>query len=304
MGTQVQVITYTYYFIDTDIFENEYEEELREDHDTREDIIRHGLVVSMWLDDVLIGECFGISPDAYVKQICSRQGYWSESDRIEDVNMEDNESIYVWSTTILPHFQGLGYGKKLREEFARYASEKGYAKLVGHATSIDMFTIVKRMGAIDHEKGMHRNWYDTNRTAYFYTQFLTQTKDWNCGPFALAYLLEMKEHTYNTHDLEISLHTTPERGTDPQDIEKFLAHKQIPYKVLGTKLEPNSIIDITVSTPKGEEGHWITIIEKSRGFHLWKVYDPDKGVDTYSEEFILNRWYSTRYGKFLGFALL
>ena len=305
METTTMKISFTNDFIATDRFEREYEEELREDPEVREDIIRHGLVVNMFLDDVLIGECFGISPSNYVLLVDKGQGFYhSEEDAIDDVDMNDRESVYVWSTTILFPFRGLGYGKKLREEFAKYASYKGYAKLVGHATSMDIFTIVKRMGAIDHEKGMHRNWFGTNRTAYFYTQFLPQTKEWNCGPFALAYLLEMKEHTYNIHDLEISLCTDPERGTDPQYIEKFLAYKQIPFKVVGKKLEPNSIIDITVDTPEGKEGHWITVIGEVPGFYLWKVYDPAIGVVIYSEEFLQNRWYSVRYGKFLGFALL
>jgi GNAT superfamily N-acetyltransferase len=296
-------ISFTNDFIATDRFENEYEEELREEPELREDIIRHGLVVNMFLDDVLIGECFGISPHDYLC-LLSKDITYTQEDYISDVNMSDRESVYVWSTTILPQFRGMGYGKKLREEFARYASYKGYAKLLGHATSQSMVNIVTDLGGIFHEKGVHYDWFGTKRVAHFYTQFLPQTKEWNCGPFALAYLLEMKEHTYNIHDLEISLHTDPERGTDPQYIEKFLAYKQIPFKAVGKKLEPNSIIDITVDTPEGKEGHWITVIGEVPGFHLWKVYDPAIGIVTYSEEFLLNRWYSVRYGKFLGFALL
>jgi len=303
METKTMIISFTNDFIATDRFEREYEEEIREDPEVREEIIRHGLVVNMFLDDVLIGECFGISPHDYLC-LLSKDITYTQEDYISDVDMNDHESVYVWSTTISFPFQGLGYGKKLREEFARYASYKGYAKLVGHATSKSMVHIVKEMGGIFHWAARHELWFGTNRTAHFYTQFLPQTKEWNCGPFALAYLLEMKEHTYNIHDLEISLHTDPERGTDPQYIEKFLAYKQIPFKAVGTKLESNSIIDITVDTPEGKEGHWVTVIGEVPGFHLWKVYDPAIGIVTYSEEFLLNRWYSVRYGKFLGFALL
>ena len=305
METKTMIISFTNDFIATDRFEREYEEEIREGPEVREDIIRHGLVVNMFLDDVLIGECFGISPSNYVLLVDKGQGFYhSEEDAIDDVDMYDRESVYVWSTTILSQFRGMGYGKKLREEFARYASYKGYAKLLGHATSQSMVNIITDLGGIFHEKGVHYDWFGTKRVAHFYTQFLPQTKEWNCGPFALAYLLEMKEHPYNIHDLEISLCTDPERGTDPQYIEKFLAYKQIPFKAVGTKLESNSIIDITVDTPEGKEGHWVTIIGASPGFHLWQVYDPDKGVVIYSEEFLQNRWYSVRYGKFLGFALL
>jgi GNAT superfamily N-acetyltransferase len=304
METETMEISFTNDFIATERFENEYEEELQEDPEVREAIIRHGLVVYMWLDDVLVGECFGISPYECNQLIKEEQIYEGEEDVIADIDMSDRESVYVWSTTLVPQMRGLGYGKVLREEFANYASRKGYAKLVGHATSESMVHIVKEMGGIFHWAARHELWFGTSRTVHFYTQFLPQTKEWNCGPFALAYLLEMKEHTYNIHDLEISLHTGPERGTDPQYIEKFLAYKQIPFKVLGNKLEPNSIIDITVDTPDGKEGHWITVIGEAPGFHLWKVYDPAIGVITYSEEFLLNRWYSVRYGKFLGFALL
>jgi GNAT superfamily N-acetyltransferase len=303
MGTQVQVVTYSFNYIDTPIFEEEYEEELREDEQTRRDIISNGLVVYMWLDETLIGECYGITPYEYAYAIDQGQGFYDEEDAISDVDMSDRESVYVWSTTILPQYQGGGYGRKLREEFARYASEKGYAKLVGHATTQTMVHIARSQGAIFHLKGIHEEWFGTKRTAHFYTQFLPQTKDWNCGPTALAYLLEMKEHTYGIHTLEVSLHSNPEEGTSPANIKKFLEYKKIPFKEMRKELVPNSIIDITVDG----DGHWITLIKKTEKMaDVWWVFDawPGEGYKVIDEKYLMENWHSPRYGKYCGYTLL
>jgi GNAT superfamily N-acetyltransferase len=292
-------IRFVYEYIDTDKFETLYEEELREEKEIRDAVIRNGLVVYMYLDDVLIGESFGISPNEYMVRLDEGQGSYYKEDAIVDVNMDDKESIYVWSTTILPHFRGMGYGKKLREEFTRYASKMGYAKLVGHSTSPTMTGIMKDLGAIFRKSAVHKKWFGTRRTAHFYTQFLTQTKEFNCGPFALAYLLETKEMTYNTHDLEISLKTTNEYGTSPDNIGKFLKTKKIPFKLV-KELEPNSMIDINI----GGDGHWITIVRQNPSTGNWWSYDPDQGYVQFQATYLAENWYSPRYGKHQGFTLI
>jgi GNAT superfamily N-acetyltransferase len=294
-------ISFTNDFIATDRFENEYEEDLREEPEVREEIIRHGLVVYMFLDDKLIGECFGISPHDYMCILDKGLGsYYGGDDNIVDVDMSDRESVYVWSTTILPEFRGMGYGRVLREEFANYASRKGYAKLLGHATSQSMVHIIREMGGIFHLKGIHEEWFGTSRTARFYTQFLPQTRDWNCGPTALAYLLEMKEHTYTIDSLEISLHTDPDMGTSPTNIKKFLEYKKIPFKEIGKKLAPNSIIDITVDG----DGHWVALKEQNPSTDNWWGYDPAQGYVQFQEKYLLENWHSPRYGIHQGFTLL
>jgi GNAT superfamily N-acetyltransferase len=303
MKAKTMEISFTNDFIATERFENEYEEELREEPEVREEIIRHGLVVNMFLDDVLVGECFGITPYEYAAVIDEGQGYYREDDAITDVSMTDNESVYVWSTTLVPQFRGLGYGKKLREEFARYASSKGYAKLVGHATSKSMVCLAESMGAIFRKSAVHPNWFGTDRTAHFYTQFLPQTKEYNCGPFALAYLLETNGMTYNTTDLEISLLTNSEYGTSPGAIQSFLIRKNIPHACGGKVLKPNSIIDITVD----EDGHWITLIKKTEQMgDVWWVFDPwpGEGYKVVDTGYLMSNWHSPRYGLFQGFTLL
>ena len=294
-------ISFTNNYIATDIFELQYEEELREDTETREDIIRTGLVVNMFLDDVLIGECFGITPIDYMWVMDKGQGLYNDEDAIEDVDMADDESVYVWSTTVLPQYRGFGYGKKLREEFARHASEECYSKLVGHATSPKMMRIVKNLGGIFHKKGVHKNWFDTERTAHFYTQFLTQTKDYNCGTFALAYLLELKGYpSASLEELEKNLKTNDEFGTSPSAIQAFLKKNKIAHRSMKT-LEPDSIIDITVDG----DGHWMTLISEYKGnLGLWHVYDPEEGYVTHTTEYLEENWVSPRYGKNKGFTLL
>lgn len=289
-------VNFSYAYIDTDLFELEYEEELREDTDLRKDIINHGLVLYVYDKDFLVGECFGISPVNFACILNQGQGF-DEEDAIVDADMADSESVYVWSTTILPKFRGLGYGKLLRQEFAKYASKMGYAKLIGHATSPGMVHIAKDLGAIFRESAVHHDWYSTNRTAYFYTQFLTQTKEYNCGPFALAYLLETKGHTFLTEDLEKQLSTNNEYGTNPTHIEKFLQRNKIQYRRT-KELVPNSVIDITVEN----DGHWITLIQKMND--MWQVYDPDRGIRFAGHKELLRDWHSPRYGIRQGFTLL
>jgi len=304
MKAKTMEISFTNDFRATDRFENEYEEELREEPELREDIIRHGLVVNMFLDDKLIGECFGINPHDYMCILDKGQGfYYGGDDDIVDVDMSDRESVYVWSTTIHSAFRNMGYGKQLREEFANYASRKGYAKLLGHATTAAMVQILGTMGAIFRKSAIHEDWFGTDRTAHFYTQFLPQTRDWNCGPFALAYLLEMNEHPYSISNLEISLHADPDVGTSPANIKKFLEYKKIPFKKMEKKLAPNSIIDITVD----EDGHWITLIKKTEQMaNVWWVFDPwpGEGYKVVDEKYLMDNWHSPRYGEYHGFTLL
>jgi len=173
-------------------FEDCYEEELRIDPEERKDIIESGLVVYMYGPYGLIGECYGATPSALE--------FIDETP--EDCSPEDDESIYVYSTTVLPEYQGKGYGKQLIEAFARHVSDQGYVKLVGHATTPAMKHLRQNQGAIFHSKGIHEKWFGTDRIAHFYTQFLTQDKEYNCGPVALAYLLERMGTSYLVYDLE------------------------------------------------------------------------------------------------------
>jgi len=278
-------------------FEECYEDDLRIDPEERKDIIKSGLVVYIQGSCGLIGECYGATPFALE--------FIDETP--EDCHPLDEESIYVCNTKILPMYQGQGYGKALIEEFARHASDQGYVKLVGHATTPAMKHLREKQGAIFHEKGIHEKWYGTDRTAHFYTQFLTQDKDHNCGPVALAYLLERLGKSFLVYYLEAYMGTDEEYGTSPESMEDFLRDKKIPYERTGTYLRPNSIIDITVGEPGDEDGHWIVLNDmyySTEGSMYWNVYDPEKGLIIYTHEMILKMWNSPRHGKNKGFKLL
>jgi GNAT superfamily N-acetyltransferase len=286
-------ITFKYEYNRTMKFEECYEEELRISPEERKDIIKSGLVVYMQGSCGLIGECYGATPFALE--------FIDETP--EDCVPEDDESIYVYSTTILPMYQGQGYGKALIEEFARHASDQGYVKLVGHATTPAMRYIREQQGAILHKKGVHEKWFGTNRTAHFYTQFLTQDKDYNCGPMALAYLLERRGRRFLVYDLEAHMDTDEEYGTSPESMEDFLRAHKIPYEKTGFYFRPNSIIDITVGDPGEEDGHWIVIIEP-QGSDWYEVYDPETGLGAMKSEVLFDKWHSPRYGKNQGFTLI
>jgi GNAT superfamily N-acetyltransferase len=255
----------------------------------RKDIIESGLVVYLQGTSGLIGECYGATP--------FQLEFIDETP--EDCSSEDDESVYVYSTTILPGYQNQGYGKLLIEEFARHASDQGYVKLVGHATSPAMKYLREKQGAILHSKGIRENWYGTDRTAHFYTQFLTQDKDYNCGPMALAYLLERMGTSTLVYDLEETLDTDEENGTSPQSIEDFLRSNKIKYNI-PNHLQPDSIIDITIE----EDGHWVVLNKQDESTGDWWGYDPEKGLVKFQNRYLQNNWVSPRYGEKRGFKLL
>lgn len=283
-------IGFSYDYIETSKFENLFEEELQIDREVRKDIINAGIVVYITHKGRVIGESYGISP-ADLK--------WTVGEDTEDVMDSDDESIYVCSTAILPNFQGLGYGNTLIQEFSSHASDCGYVKVLGHATTQRMVDARKKRGAIFRKGAVHGKWYGTERTAHFYTEFLTQNKDYNCGPMSLAYLLERKGHSFLVEDLEHMLKTTEESGTCPESMESFLSEIGVEYKIPKKDLMPNSIIDITVDG----DGHWVVLNEQDSTTGDWLGYDPDRGYVTFDNEYLKTNWVSPRYGKCRGLYL-
>jgi ABC-type bacteriocin/lantibiotic exporter with double-glycine peptidase domain len=170
-------------------------------------------------------------------------------------------------------------------------SDAGYGKLYGHATSKAMQALRVKQGAIFHPSGITHNWYGTERTAYFYTQFLTQTKEYTCGVFALAYLLELRGIRYSFEYLEHYLNTTEEDGTNPKNIQKFLSNRKIKHTRPLT-LQEYSIVDFFHE----DDGHWITLLDEKND-REFNVYDPNEGYTSMSKQYILDNWYSPRYGK-------
>jgi GNAT superfamily N-acetyltransferase len=84
----------------------------------------------------------------------------------------NQEAIYVFSTTILPNFQGHGLGTILKAFFLGVASQTGFPLVLGHARSGWSVRLNETFGA---QIGTaHPDWYRSGETYYFYTLALAR----------------------------------------------------------------------------------------------------------------------------------
>lgn len=142
---------------ETMVFDEQYEEVLQLTLEAKIDLLQHTLVIWLHCDGALAGEIYGLSP----------KRMWDAcAEEIEDTEISDDASLYVFSTTILPEFQGRGFATLLKAYFQGMVTARGYAAIVGHATSPAMVRVNEKFGATFGPK--HENWYGTERSAYFY----------------------------------------------------------------------------------------------------------------------------------------
>jgi GNAT superfamily N-acetyltransferase len=142
---------------DTMIFEAEFEPELQLSLADKTDVIHRGLATWMFVDGVLAGETYGTDPLAEAE----------EGEDLEDVKTITEPSVYCFSTAVLPPFQGKGFGSLLKVYWLGMMRGQGHTLIIGHATTPAMVKINQRFGAEMIRK--HERWYDTERTAWFYT---------------------------------------------------------------------------------------------------------------------------------------
>jgi GNAT superfamily N-acetyltransferase len=138
---------------ETMIFDDRYEDVLQLTADEKRDLLRHTIAVWMYCDGELAGEIYGLSP-LRMSRDCGEE--------IEDTDESDDTSLYVFSTTILPRFEGRGLATVLKAYFQGFAKARGYEAIVGHATSPAMVRINEKFGATFGP--VHENWYGTRRS--------------------------------------------------------------------------------------------------------------------------------------------
>jgi len=134
-------------------FDDVYEENLRLDEGEKQSILDNGIAVWMFVNEALAGETYGICPT-------------NLDEAIEDYDGTDPGVIYCYSTTLLPEFQGLRLGKILKAFWLGQCKERGFHKVIGHATSPAMVEVNRFFGATF--SAVHENWYETGRVARFY----------------------------------------------------------------------------------------------------------------------------------------
>lgn len=139
---------------DTECFEAIYEPELQLESADKDEILQNGIAAWILVDGKLAGESYGICPADL-------------DEEIEDIEGRPKNAFYIYSTTILPEFQGMKLGKLLRAFLHGLILASGkYDVICGHATSPAMVAINEFFGAefVAH----HEEWYGTKRTAHFY----------------------------------------------------------------------------------------------------------------------------------------
>jgi GNAT superfamily N-acetyltransferase len=137
---------------ETMIFEKLFEPELALDREEKEELLTKSFVTWMFVNGQLIGETYGtILSDL--------------DEKIEDTKDERGDTIYCYSTAILPQAQGKGLAKILKAYWLGTLTEFGDI-VVGHATTEGAYRLNRFFGA---EFGAtHDNWCGTKRKATYY----------------------------------------------------------------------------------------------------------------------------------------
>ena len=147
---------------ETMVFEEVYEEELREDLETKQDMRDRGYMMYMFVDGELAGEIYAMTP-CYINP---DEDAAVLADVVGNGLYDGGKTLYCSSNTILPKFQGLGLGKLFKAYFLGYAKGLAFDKLIGHNTHDKVSGINEFFGGKVLCKT--ENWYGTGKTAEFY----------------------------------------------------------------------------------------------------------------------------------------
>lgn len=291
---------------DSMVFESVYEEALQSDLKDKSDMLHNGDTSWLFVDDKIAGEAQSIS----VKKLCK-----IEEDEMEDINDPrylTEKSTYLYSFTILPAYEGKGYGKILLAYHLGYLRGRGYSLFISHGTAPGMVALFKKFGGFFTEDGCHKKWYGTTRTAHFCEIRLSdklsykQSDDFSCGVYALKYLLDKSSsYSYTTEYIRNRLQPNRKVGTDCERIEHFFSAEGISFKSgncqsIEKYLRPMIVRYIDLDENKHE--HYGVIVGKEKNIVL--IFDPWIGkVRKFDCEDFENNWHSEKYGKRWGLYL-
>jgi GNAT superfamily N-acetyltransferase len=138
------------------LFEEEYEDELKEDFGAKTHLMACGTCIWLRVGGLLVGEILGCAP-MYLSGV------------IPDVDCYDVHSYYVFSTTILKPYQGRGYGKLLKAYTLGLLRTTTYTFMIGHATTPRAVKLNEDFGATFYPDKVHKDWYGSKRVAHFYS---------------------------------------------------------------------------------------------------------------------------------------
>ena len=142
------------------IFDRLYHPNLQQTIPEKRDVLQRAIAV--WMYDAtrrtLIGEAYGTSADDAAED--DGEGH----DDI--VRYGRRRAFYVYSTTVLPRFQGRGLGKILKAHHLGRMRQAGYRYAIGHARDGASLALNLRFGAKLLTR--HPDWHGTGDLYRFY----------------------------------------------------------------------------------------------------------------------------------------
>jgi|GEM_PF-2695251 ABC-type bacteriocin/lantibiotic exporter with double-glycine peptidase domain len=125
-------------------------------------------------------------------------------------------------------------------------------------------------------------------------EYYKQNKDYNCGVWALKYILKLVlNKEYDSEILEKELNTTEDNGTSHVYILKFLCKENIDFIEVTGNVDK---LPLLINYQYDGDGHYGVIVNKYEG--VLEIFNPATGKieEIFNHEFISD-WYSLRYGK-------
>lgn len=150
------------------IFESVYPENLQWSLEDKQELKDDGTEF-MYMEDAETGELIG---EAYFLPLDTMKEWPADEEQPEDGlgPWYGENCVYAFSTTILPDFQGKGYGKLLKAYCLGLWKERGFEYAVGHARDGASMGLQEYFGA--KSIGRFDNWYQTGETYNLYLQKL------------------------------------------------------------------------------------------------------------------------------------
>ena len=156
------------------IFETIYDEELRMSIDEKQELIDNGAEFIFLIDSKtkeLIGETYFVPLDSF-------EGLEPDEEQ-GDEGLEPyfgKNLAYCYSNTILPKYQGKGYGLLIKMHLLHYLEINRYSGVMGHAKEGASVSLNTHKNIKSKIVGEFNNWYGTGKTHYLYLKMFKKNK--------------------------------------------------------------------------------------------------------------------------------
>lgn len=153
---------------DSLVFESVYPENLQWDLEGKQELKDDGTEF-LYMVDADTGELIG---EAYFLPLDTMKDWSADEEQPEDGlgPYYGKNAMYAFSTTILPAYQGKGYGRLMKSYCLGYWKGNGFNLAVGHARDGASLFLQEFFGAEVVER--FDNWYQTGETYNLYLQQL------------------------------------------------------------------------------------------------------------------------------------